>query len=103
MARADSAIALRPRRVYERGPMPGVRDSNKALASFWMHKDIYTALGIIAKVSDTTRTRYILEALAGKMGFTLDDEGNPVGLNLDALARQAFEQRKRPARKKKTA
>jgi len=81
--------------------MPGVRDSNKALASFWMHKDIYTALGIVAKVSDTTMTRFILEALAGKMGFTLDASGNPVGLDLDALARQAFEQRKRPARKKK--
>lgn len=83
--------------------MPGVRDSNKALASFWMHKDIYTALGIVTKVSDTTLTRYILEALADKMGFTLDEAGNPVGLDLDTLARQAFEQRKRPVRKKKTA
>ncbi len=83
--------------------MPGVRDTNKALASFWMHKDIYTALGIVAKVSDTTMTRYILEALAGKMGFTLDVAGNPVGLDLDLLARQAFEQRKRPARKKRAA
>lgn len=84
-------------------PMPGVRDPNKALASFWMHKDIYTALGIVTKVSDTTVTRYILEALADKMGFTLDETGNPVGLDLDALARRAFEQRKRPVRKKKTA
>ena len=83
--------------------MPGVRDSNKALASFWMHKDIYTALGIVTKVSDTTMTRYILEALADKMGFTLDAAGNPAGLDLDALARRAFEQRKRPARKKKAA
>lgn len=81
--------------------MPGVRDTNKALASFWMHKDIYTALGIVTKVSDTTLTRFILEALADKMGFTLDDAGNPVGLDLDKLARQAFESRKRPVRKKK--
>jgi len=81
--------------------MPGVRDSNKALASFWMHKDIYTALGVVTKVSDTTMTRYILEALAEKMGFTLDDDGNPAGLDLDSLARRAFEKRKRPARKKK--
>ena len=83
--------------------MPGVRDSNKALASFWMHKDIYTALGIVTKVSDTTLTRYILEALAEKMGFTLDEAGAPVGLDLDTLARQAFEQRKRPVRKKKNS
>ena len=81
--------------------MPGVRDPNKNLASFWMHKDIYTALGIVTKVTDSTMTRYILEALADKMGFKLDAAGNPVGLDLDALARQAFEQRKRPARKKK--
>lgn len=66
-----------------------------------MHKDIYTALGIVTKLSGTTQTRYILEALADKMGFTLDPTGIPVGLDLDALARQAFEQRKRPARKKK--
>ena len=81
--------------------MPGVRDTNKALASFWMHKDIYTALGIVTKVSDTTLTRFILEALADKMGFTLDDAGNPVGLDLDKLAREAFESRKRPVRRKK--
>ena len=81
--------------------MPGVRDPNKNLASFWMHKDIYTALGIVTKVSDTTLTRFILEALSEKMGFKLDEKGNPVGLDLDALARQAFERRKRPARKKK--
>jgi len=83
--------------------MPGVRDPNKNLASFWMHKDIYTALGIVTKVSDTTMTRFILEALAEKMGFTLDAAGNPVGLDFDALARKAFENRKRPVRKKKTA
>jgi len=71
------------------------------LASFWMHKDIYTALGIVTKVTDTTMTRFILEALAEKMGFKLDAAGNPVELDLDALARQAFEQRKRPVRKKK--
>lgn len=82
--------------------MPGVRDPNKNLASFWMHKDIYTALGIVTKVTDTTMTRYILEALADKMGFKLDQAGNPEGLDLDALARRAFEQRKRPTRKKKT-
>jgi len=83
--------------------MPGVRDPNKNLASFWMHKDIYTALGIVTKVSDTTMTRFILEALADKMGFKLDDDGHPVGLDLDALARQAFEQRKRPVRRKKVS
>ena len=82
-------------------PMPGARDPNKNLASFWMHKDIYTALGIVTKVSGTTMTRYILQALADKMGFQLDEAGHPVGLDLDALARQAFEQRKRPARRKK--
>gem|GEM_PF-2007145 len=82
--------------------MPGVRNSNKALASFWMHKDIYTALGIVTKVTDTTLTRFILEAIAEKMEFTLDEAGDPVGLDLDALARRAFEQRKRPVRKKKT-
>ncbi|XHR29369.1 MAG: hypothetical protein ACFUZC_02165 [Chthoniobacteraceae bacterium] len=81
--------------------MPGVRNSNKALASFWMHKDIYTALGIVTKVTDTTLTRFILEAIAEKMEFTLDEAGDPVGLDLDALARRAFEQRKRPVRKKK--
>jgi hypothetical protein len=81
--------------------MPGARDPNKALASFWMHKDIYYALGIISKVSDTTVTRFILEALAEKMGFTLDEAGNPVGLDLESLARKAYEGRKRPARKKK--
>jgi len=81
--------------------MPGVRDPNKNLASFWMHKDIYTALGIVTKVTDTTLTRYILDALAEKMGFKLDAAGNPVGLDVEALARQAFEQRKRPVRKKK--
>ena len=80
--------------------MPGVRDPNKALASFWMHKDIYTALGVVAKVSDTTMTRFILEALAEKMDFQLDEAGNPVGLNLEVLTRQAFEKRKRPARKR---
>lgn len=68
-----------------------------------MHKDIYTALGILSKVTDTTMTRFILEALADKMGFTLDEAGNPVGLDLEALARKAFEERKRPARKKKAA
>ena len=83
--------------------MPGVRNSNKALASFWMHKDIYTALGIVTKVTDTTLTRFILEAIAEKMEFTLNEAGDPVGLDLDALARRAFEQRKRPVRKKKTA
>ena len=82
--------------------MPGVRDSNKNLASFWMHKDIYTALGIVTKMTDTTMTRFILEALAEKMNFKLDDSGAPVGLDLDVLARQAFAQRKRPTRKKKT-
>jgi hypothetical protein len=81
--------------------MPGVRNSNKALASFWMHKDIYTALGIVTKVTDTTLTRFILEAIAEKMDFTLDASGDPVGLDLDTLARRAFEQRKRPVRKKK--
>ncbi len=80
--------------------MPGSRDPNKALASFWMHKDIYTALGIMAKVSDRTMTRCILEALAEKMHFSLDEAGNPIGLDLDALARQAFERRKRPTRKR---
>ncbi|MEI6350955.1 MAG: hypothetical protein WCP06_07605 [Verrucomicrobiota bacterium] len=80
--------------------MPGVRDPNKALASFWMHKDIYTALGVVAKVSDTTMTRFILEALAEKMDFQLDAAGNPVGLNLETLTRQAFEKRKRPTRKR---
>ena len=80
--------------------MPGARDPNKALASFWMHKDIYTALGVVAKVSDTTMTRFILEALADKMDFQLDESGNPVGLDLEALTRQAFEKRKRPSRKK---
>ncbi len=80
--------------------MPGARDPNKALASFWMHKDIYTALGIVAKVSDSTMTRCILEALAEKMGFSLDEAGNPVGLDLDTLARQAFEKRKRPSKKR---
>ena len=83
--------------------MPGVRDPNKNLASFWMHKDIYTALGIVTKMRDTTLTRFILEALADKMGFKLDDGGLPVGLDLGALAGQAFEQRKRPVRKKKAA
>jgi len=82
--------------------MPGIRDPNKNLTSFWMHKDIYTALGIVTKVTDTTMTRFILDALAEKMGFTLDAAGNPVGLDLDALARRAFEQRKRPVRRKKT-
>ncbi len=67
-----------------------------------MHKDIYTALGIVTKVTDTTLTRFILEAIAEKMEFTLDEAGDPVGLDLDALARRAFEQRKRPVRKKKT-
>jgi len=81
--------------------MPGARDPNKALASFWMHKDIYNALGIVSKVSDTTMTRYILEALSEKMGFALDEAGNPIGLDLESLARQAFEKRKRPTRKKK--
>jgi len=81
--------------------MPGKRDPNKALTSFWMHKDIYTALGIVAKVRDISLTRYILEALADKMGFTLDEMGHPIGLELETLARQAFEQRKRPARKKR--
>lgn len=87
--------------MYYPRTMPGVRNSNKALASFWMHKDIYTALGIVTKVTDTTLTRYILEAIADKMGFTLNEAGDPVGLDLDTLARQAFEQRKRPVRKKK--
>jgi len=83
--------------------MPGARDPNKALASFWMHRDIYTALGIVSKVSDTTMTRFILEALAERMGFSLDEAGNPVGLDLESLARQAFEKRKRPARGRKQA
>ena len=83
--------------------MPGARDPNKNLASFWMHKDIYTALGIVTKVSGTTMTRYILEALADKMGFQLNETGQPVGLDLDALARQAFEQRKRSPRRKKAS
>ncbi len=83
--------------------MPGVRDPNKNLASFWMHKDIYTALGIVTKISGTTLTRFILEALAEKMEFTLDANGQPVDLDLDALARKAFEQRKRPVRRKKSA
>jgi len=81
--------------------MPGVRDPNKTLVSLWMYRDIYTALGIVTKVTDSSMSRYILEALAEKMGFKLDAAGNPVGLDLDSLARQAFEQRKRPARKKK--
>lgn len=81
--------------------MPGVRDPNKNLASFWMHKDIYTALGIVTRVTGTTMTRFILEALAEKMGFKLDAAGNPVGLDIDTLARQAFEESKQPAHKKK--
>ncbi len=80
--------------------MPGARDPNKAGVSFWMHKDIYTALGIVSKVSGSNMTRFMLEALAEKMGFALDEAGNPVGLDLEALARGAFEKRKRPARKK---
>ena len=79
--------------------MPGSRDPNKALASFWMHKDNYNALGIVSKVSETTMTRIILEALADKLDFTLDEAGNPVGLNLEALARSAFENRSRPYRR----
>ena len=75
--------------------MPGKRDPNKAGVSLWMHKDVYTALGVVAKLSDTTVTRFILEALAEKMGFTLEEVGNPVGLNLEALTREAFAREKR--------
>ena len=78
--------------------MPGARDPNKSLATFWMHKDIHQALGIVSKLSDTTVTRYILEALAARMGFTLDEAGNPIGLNLEALTREAFAKRKRPGK-----
>lgn len=83
--------------------MPGSRDPNKALASFWMHKDIYTALAIVSKVRDTTMTRFILEALAEKMGFTLDAAGMPVGLDLEALAKDAFAHRKKNTRKPKVS
>jgi len=79
--------------------MPGKRDPNKALASFWMHKDIYEALGIVAKVSGKTMTRLILEALEEKFAFTLDDAGNPVGLDLEKLTKEAFS-KSREARKK---
>ncbi len=78
--------------------MPGSRDPNKKLASFWMHKDIYTALGVVTKVSDQTMTRYILEALGAKMGFTLNADGDPVGLDLARLTQEAFEKSKPAAR-----
>ena len=81
--------------------MPGARNPNKALASFWMHRDIYTALGIVTKVRGTTMTRFILEALAEKMRFTLDTEGNPVGLKLETLATEAFEAGRTKGRKRK--
>ena len=76
--------------------MPGARDPNKSLASFWMHKEIYVALGVVSKVSGTTMTRFILEALAEKMGFSLDEAGNPIGLNLETLTREAFEKGRQP-------
>jgi len=69
--------------------MPGSRDPNKALASFWMHKEIYRALGVASKTSGVTMTRFILEALAAKMDFALDETGNPVGLDLRKLTRTA--------------
>lgn len=83
--------------------MPGARDPNKALASFWMHKDIYHALGVVAKLSDKSMTRLILEALSVKLGFSLDEVGNPLGLDLDALTRDAFVKAKRPSARKKAA
>ncbi len=79
--------------------MPGARDPNKVLASFWMHKDIYETLGMVAKLSDKSMTRLILEALAAKFGFTLDESGNPVGLDPAAVAREAFAITKRASRK----
>jgi hypothetical protein len=81
--------------------MPGARDPNKALASFWMHRDIYTALAIVSKVRDTTMTRFILEALSEKMGFKLDENSMPVGLDLEALAKEAFAHRKKVMRKRR--
>ncbi len=81
--------------------MPGARNPNKVLGSFWMHRDIHAALGVVTKVSDTTVTRYILEALADKMGFSLDAEGNPVGLDLGALASDAFEKGRRKSARRK--
>ena len=86
--------------------VPAARDPNKALASFWMHREIYTALGVVSKMKNVTMTRYILEALAEKMGFTLTPEGRPVGLDLERLTREAFEEGKKRAgakRPRKTA
>jgi hypothetical protein len=83
--------------------MPGSRHPDKALFTLWTHKDIHAAVNIVAKVSDQTVTRFILEAIAQKMGFKLDEVGNPVGLDIGELTRQAFEKRVRPARRKKAA
>jgi hypothetical protein len=81
--------------------MPGSRHPDKALFTFWTHKDIHAAVNIVAKLSDRTVTRFILEAISEKMNFKLDDAGNPIGLDMAVLTRQAFEQRERPAKKKK--
>ena len=60
--------------------MPGSRDPNKAGVSLWMHKDIFNALTSVSRERRTTVTRFILEALSEKMGFTLDAHGFPIGL-----------------------
>lgn len=66
-----------------------------------MHREIYTALGVVSKMKNMTMTRYILEALAQKMGFTLTEEGRPEGLDLERLTREAFEEgKKRPKAKR---
>ena len=83
--------------------MPGARDPNKTLASFWMHRDIATALHLVAKAKGGTVTRLILEALAARLNFTLDEKGNPVGLDLQALARDSFAPAPRAARKRPPA
>jgi hypothetical protein len=56
--------------------MPGSRDPNKTLATFWMHKDVAKALDAAVKREQTSRTRFILEAIAQKLGLSLDAEGN---------------------------
>ena len=81
--------------------MPGARDPNKTLASFWMHRDISTALNLVAKANGQTVTRVILEALAARIGFSLDEKGYPVGLDLEALARDSFAPAKRAPRTKR--
>jgi len=80
--------------------MPNSRHPDRVLASFWMHRDIHTALEIVTKVGGVTKTQYILEALGEKMGFSLDEAGSPVGLDLEGLARHAVSSRKRPGRKR---